>query len=104
MNRNGKNMLTPLLALALVSNPLPPDKAAHFGMSYVVNHVCYTVMKTTTHNSKLTDTVVCTAGTIVLGGIKEIIDPYTGGKRELGDFAADVMGAGFAVTIINLDF
>lgn len=97
-------MILPLLALSLISNPIAPDKAAHFGVSYAATHACQVITKKLFDTSKLTSTLVC-AGTVLAAGIaKEVADPYMGGQRDSKDLIADVAGVGLAVTIISIDW
>lgn len=97
-------MLLIALNLALISLPVAPDKAAHFGVSYAMTHSCQVAAKNLLNMSKFNSTLVCAAGVAAIGAAKEVSDPYTGGQRDGKDFIADALGIGLAVTVINLDF
>jgi VanZ family protein len=96
-------MITTLALFSLISVP-PIDKVAHMGVSYAMTHTCQVLLKKTTDVSKTTSTIVCAATTLAIGGLKEIVDPYNGGTRDVADFAADAVGVGLAVTVISIDW
>jgi uncharacterized membrane protein YjdF len=97
-------MISTVIMLGLLANPIAPDKAAHFGVSYAATHTCQVVVKKTFRTTKLISTVACSTAVLSAGAIKEFIDPIVGGKRDSKDFAADLLGVGLAITIISIDF
>jgi len=98
-------MVFPLMvAYSLISSPIAPDKAAHFGVSYAMTHICQVAVKKAFDMSKTKSTIICAASVLAAGATKEVMDPYTGGTKDGRDMIANILGVGFAVTIINLDF
>lgn len=96
-------MLSSILALSLISAP-PPDKVAHFALSYAMTHSCQVLTKKLFNASKLKSTIICAGAVLVAGAAKEIADPYMGGQRDSKDLIADMAGIGLAVTIISVDW
>jgi hypothetical protein len=97
-------MITSILALSLISNPLAPDKVAHFGGSYAATHMCEVLIKKTFDTSVLTSSLTCGSIVLAAGIAKELIDPKIGGQRDSKDFVADMLGVSLAVTVINIDW
>lgn len=96
-----------ILAMALDkargSELIAVDKAAHFGISYGITHASYAVCKKIS-NKKVPCLIGAAAFSTALGVTKELIDPSIGGNRDIKDLAADLLGTGFAVTFISIEF
>jgi VanZ family protein len=67
------------------------DKVAHFGVCFAIT-VCVAAM---TYRSEFCS-VIGMAVAIFVGIGKEIYDKAKGGKIEVGDLVADLLGAGLA--------
>jgi hypothetical protein len=88
----------------LISDPIPMDKAAHFGVSYALTHSCQVITKKVFNSSKLKSTLLCAGATLAVGALKEVADAQKGATDMKNDFLADAAGVGFAITIITIDW
>ncbi len=74
-----------------INDFLATDKVAHFGVSFAIT-VCVAAM---TYRSEFCSVIGMTVA-ILVGIGKEIYDKAKGGKIEVGDLVADLLGAGLA--------
>lgn len=83
---------------------LPVDKAAHFGISWAINHSTYTVCNQVT--KKKTGCLVFSAlSTAAIGVAKEVLD---GDKNTRGEHARDLTADGLGILtssiVIKINF
>ena len=79
------------------------DKQFHMGVSAGMGAACTTLVNLVTTN-KWVSGIGCFVAVSAIGGVKEIIDPYQGGTRDIYDMYADLAGAGLGVTATTVAF
>jgi len=79
------------------------DKAAHFGISATAQTACSTLGNSVL-KSRWTSAVTCFVAINTVGALKEVLDPYRGGKREVGDVYANIAGSGLSATLLSVGF
>lgn len=72
---------------------IPIDKQAHLaaGLAISATLVAYGVPP-----------IMALGASVTLGALKEVVDPYRGGQRDLGDFVATAVGATGVLPLIIL--
>ncbi len=83
---------------------IPVDKAAHFGLSAAGTMGCEVIVRKVFKANKWVSTFSCIGAMTAVGVTKEIIDSKSGSKFDNQDLAADMLGVGFAITIIAIDW
>ena len=96
-------MINTILLLALTAD-LPVDKAAHFGVSWAMNHTAYTICNTITEDKARVECLIgSTVGTLAVGVTKEILDGNKNSKRQhTMDMAANAAGVALSSLIITI--
>ena len=92
-----------LFIIGSITNDLPVDKAAHFGLSHVSTHalyeLCILAPDEPRDNEHFECAVAASALTLIGGVLWE-----RQGKFEGFDIAADIIGIGSANALIHLDW
>lgn len=91
------------LAVPMTSYAVQRDKLLHFGLASAAQVGCAGVVAAITKD-KTVSNIGCFVTINALGVVKEIRDPSNGGKRELGDVGANVLGSGLSFTMIQFVF
>ncbi len=84
-------------------DPVPVDKAAHFGIAATAQTSCYALAKTVTR-SKWGSQIGCFVLINAAGAAKEYTDPKRGGDRDVRDIYANVAGSGLSFMLIGVAF
>jgi hypothetical protein len=79
------------------------DKISHFGAAATAQSLCYSIGKVIT-GSKWGTTLTCFAAINAAGLMKEAVDPFRGGHREVKDVYANLAGSGLSATLISIGF
>ncbi len=95
--------LAAFLGLSSMAHGMAPDKQAHFAVSAAMGSTCSTIAHLITDNHWISG-LGCFALVSSIGLAKELVDPYTGGKREMGDMVANLGGASLSVGVISIAF
>ena len=74
------------------------DKVTHFSLAFVGQTVCAELADEISGRKALSE-LGCFVAVNTAGVIKEVIDPHTGGKRELGDIGANLIGSGLSIGV-----
>lgn len=98
-------MINLLLSLALTTE-LPVDKAAHFGVSWAMNHTAYAVCNKITEDKARVECLVgSSVGTFAVGVIKEVLDGKKNtGREHMEDLAVDVAGVALSSLVITISW
>ena len=90
-----------LMATALMAE-LPVDKAAHFGVSWALNHSAYTVCESITKHQG--ECLAASAlGTLAVGVAKELIDgKKNSGPQHMRDVLANAAGVALSSIVISI--
>lgn len=95
-------MISLTLASLLLTSELPVDKAAHFGVSWAVNHTAYSVCEKLTDN-KQNCLIAAAAGTLMIGAAKEVLDGNkNSGEQHAKDMLANTAGVLASSLVITL--
>lgn len=84
-------------------NPIPTDKAAHYGLGFATQMTCAAVAKKIT-GEKLWSNVGCFAVLNAVGVAKELTDRSRGDNPDVLDAAANVAGTGSAFLVFQFGF
>ena len=95
-------MLNLLIATAALTAELPVDKAAHFGVSWAINHTAYTICEGIT-GRKGECLAVAALGTLALGATKELLDgKKNSGPQHMKDMLANAAGVALSSIVISV--
>lgn len=99
-------MITTLLMFTALTSELPVDKAAHFGVSWAMNHTAYTVCNKITEDKARVECLVgASVGTLAVGVAKEIVDGNKNTRREhIDDLIADTAGVVLSSVMITISW
>lgn len=87
-----------LLALGIISI-VPVDKAAHFGVSYAINHSCYVLAEEVVKIDKHVALLGCAITTTAIGAARELA-----GNKDRKDMLANGYGIVLSSTFIVIDW
>lgn len=98
-------MINTILLLALTTE-LPVDKAAHFGVSWAMNHTAYALCnKITEDKARLECLIGSSVGTLAVGVTKEILDgKKNSGRQHAMDMAANAAGVALSSLVITIQW
>lgn len=95
-------MLNIALLSLLTIQELPVDKAAHFGISWAVNHTAYSVCEKL-NDKKNKCLIGAAAGTLLIGVTKELLDGNKNtGEQHAKDMLANTAGVLASSLVITL--
>lgn len=99
-------MITTLLLFTALTSELPVDKAAHFGVSWAMNHTAYTVCnKITEDKTQLECLIGSSVGTLAVGIAKEVMDGNKNtGREHLEDMAVNAAGIALSSLMITISW
>ena len=94
-------LLVMILSLSVLSLPafaVGTDKVAHFGLAFTGQTVCAEIAEKISKNKFWSETG-CFAAINAAGVAKELTDESRGGKKEVKDIVANVLGSGLSIGV-----